>query len=94
MKARRSDGNQSELVRQMRKIGLSVQILSGVGDNCPDLLVGTKGKNYLFEVKDPAKPPSQRKLRPGQETFFRTWQGQVHKVETIEDVIKIIQPCQ
>lgn len=90
MRAKKVDSNQAELVKQMRKLGMSVAITSGLGDDFPDLVCGHRNINWLFEVKDPNKPPSKRKLRPGQQTFFDTWKGTVHKVETIDDVIKII----
>lgn len=90
MKARRTDKNQEQLVKQMRQIGMTVAVTSGLGDDFPDLVCGLRNINYLFEVKNPNKPPSKRKLRPGQQLFFDTWKGSVHKVETIDDVLKII----
>lgn len=90
MRARRSDSNQALLVEQMRKIGLSVFVTSRVGEGFPDVIVGTKGKNYLFEIKDPKKPPSKRTLTEDEKLFFRTWRGQVRVIETIDDVIKVI----
>lgn len=91
MRAKRTDSNQSLLVEQMRKLGMSVFITSGVGEDFPDLVCGFRNINYLFEVKNPNKRPSQRKLRAGQQQFFNTWRGSVYKVETIDDVLKIIQ---
>src|SRR5688572_20255894 len=91
MRARKTDSNQQELVKQMRKIGMSVFITSGVGDGFPDVVAGIRGVNYLFEIKDPAKPPSARKLTPDEQEFFNTWKGCVHKVETIEDVLEILK---
>jgi hypothetical protein len=90
VRARKTDSNQAELVKQMRKIGISVFITSGVGDGFPDVVAGLRGNNYLFEIKDPNKCPSARKLTPDEQDFFNTWKGSVHKVETIEDVIKIV----
>lgn len=91
MRARKTDSNQSHLVDQMRKLGMSVFITSGVGNGFPDAVVGIRKKNYLFEIKDPAKPPSCRKLTPDEQDFFNKWKGEVYKVETIDDVLKIIQ---
>lgn len=87
---KRTDANQTKLVEQMRKIGLSVFITSAVGDGFPDAVCGHRNINYLFEIKDPSKPPSKRKLTPDEQSFFNTWKGKVFKVETIDDVIKII----
>lgn len=95
MKARRSDGNQATLVEQMRKIGLSVFVTSRVGQGFPDVVAGKGGnKNFLFEIKDPKQPPSKRALTFDEQLFFDTWKGQVHLVETIDEVIKIVNACQ
>lgn len=90
MRARKTDSNQSTLVKQMRAIGMSVFVTSGVGEGFPDLVAGIKGQNFLFELKNPALSPSRKKLTPDEQTFFDTWKGKVYKIETIEDVIKII----
>ncbi len=90
MRAKKVDRNQAELVSQMRQIGISVQVTSMVGDDFPDLVAGFRGRNYLFEVKDGKKIKSKKKLTPGQEEFFKTWKGEVYKVESFDDVIKVI----
>lgn len=61
-----------------------------VGEGFVDAVVGFRKINYLMEIKDPAKPPSARKLTPDEQHFFDTWKGQVDKVETIDDVLKIV----
>lgn len=90
MRAKKIDENQPELVKQMRKIGMSVFVTSMVGNGFVDAVCGFRSKNYLFEIKDPNKPPSKRKLTDDEQKFFDTWKGEVHKVETIDDVLKII----
>lgn len=89
MRAARVDGNQKEIVTGLRKIGFSVLIISQL-KNCCDIVVGAKGRNYLIEIKDPAQPPSKRRLTEGEQGFFDNWNGQVDKVETIEEIINII----
>lgn len=89
--AKRVDANQSKIVEQLRRIGATVQVLSSVGQGCPDILVGYRTRNFLFEIKDGAKIPSKKKLTPDEEVFFQTWQGQVHKVESIEEILKVIE---
>ncbi len=59
------DKNQKDIVKELRKIGCKVTITSEVSDFC-DLVVGYKRKLYLVEVKDGTKPPSARKLTPGE----------------------------
>lgn len=91
MRPRRIDGNQKELVGQMRKIpGLTVRHTHMVGDGFVDITVGFRGRNYLLEIKDPAKPPSARKLTPDEEKFHAEWMGQAAVVETIDDVMKVL----
>jgi hypothetical protein len=86
----RTDGNQVLLVVQMRERGMTVQSLAMIGGGVPDLLVGCRGKNYLFEVKDPTQPPSKRRLTPDEVMVHRLWCGSVAVVETIDDVMKSI----
>jgi Holliday junction resolvase len=90
MRAKKVDDNQKEIVRQLRQLGVSVQHLHTVGDGCPDLLLGHKGKNFLVELKDARKIPSKKKLTPDEETFFNEWRGQVSKCETLEEILKVI----
>lgn len=90
MRAKKIDTNQPALVEQMRKLGMSVFVTSMVGNGFVDVVAGYRGINHLFEIKDPSKPPSKRKLTPDEEIFHNTWKGKVHKVETIDDVLSIV----
>ncbi len=81
-----TDANQQEIVDALKKIGCSVLVIG----TPVDLLVGHRARNFLFEVKDPNKPPSQRKKTPTQESFFASWKGQVRIVETAEDAIHVV----
>jgi uncharacterized protein Usg len=86
----RKDTNQHKIEADLAGIGLTVQDLSPMGDGCPDLLVGFKGRNYLFEIKDPDQPPSKRKLTQFEKRWREVWKGQVHTVMTTEEIINII----
>lgn len=88
--AARVDANQSDIVHALRKIGCSVQHLHAVGDGCPDLLAGRAGKNYLLEVKDGSKPPSDTKLTKDQAKWHIGWRGLVHIVYSVDDAIKVV----
>jgi hypothetical protein len=91
VRIKKVDTNQSKLVAQMRKIpGLRVAHTHTVGNGFPDVVISYKGVNYLFEIKDPSKPPSARKLTPDEEKFHSTWTGSIHVIEKIEDVLSII----
>lgn len=69
---------------------MSVFVTSSIGNGFVDVVAGLKGVNFLFEIKDPKKSPSRRKLTTDEDEFFKTWKGSVHKVETIEDVLRVI----
>ena len=91
MRARKIDDNQNEIVKMLRRIGCSVAVTSMIGKGHPDLMVGFRKKNFLFELKDGNKTESRKRLTPDEEKFFSTWQGQVNKVESFDEIIKIIQ---
>jgi hypothetical protein len=78
----RSDPNQAEIVKALRAVGATVDI---IGEPL-DLLVGYRGKNYLLEVKKDEKAA----LQPSQEEFFATWRGQRAKVTTIHEALAAI----
>ena len=86
------DSNQPEIVADLRKIGASVHSTAMVGNGLPDIVVGMFGKNWLFEIKDPAKPPSARKLTPKEKDFHALWQGDVSVIHTTEDALAIMFP--
>lgn len=90
-KRARGDANQTEIVSGLRRIGASVAITSQLGDGFTDLVVGWRGLNFLFEVKNPAQPPSKRKLTDDEQDFHDSWRGQVHVVESVEDALAIMQ---
>lgn len=86
----RVDSNQTALVKELRKIGLSVAITSSLGKGFPDIVVGWQGKNFLFEIKDPGKPPSARVLTEAEQDFADGWRGQITTVLTLDDCLKAI----
>lgn len=90
MRGKRIDANQPQLVKQMRKLGLSVAVTSALGNGFVDAVVGYQGVNYLCEIKDPGQPPSKRKLTPDEQYFHTNWKGQVKVIENINDVLKMI----
>ena len=75
--ANRVDANQKALVELWRRMGASVLILSGVGQGCPDVLLGYNGLNALVEIKDGAKAKSQQKLTTFETEFHTAWRGHI-----------------
>jgi hypothetical protein len=88
--ASRVDGNQPAIVSALRQVGASVLHTHQL-KNCFDLLVGYRGRTFLMEVKDPAQPPSARKLTEGEAEFRASWRGTpYHIVHTPAEAISII----
>lgn len=86
-RAARTDGNQADIVDDLRELGFSVQILASVGEGCPDLLVGAYGQNHLFEVKDPTKPKRDQMLTKDQAKWHGAWNGRVVVIKSFEDAM-------
>ena len=84
--AARADANQAEIMRSLRAVGADVIYIG----TPVDLLVGFRSENFLIEVKDSRKSPSQRKLTQAQVDFINRWRGTVYVVTTAEEAIKVI----
>ena len=89
-RAARVDDNQTEIVKDLRGVYATVTHLHAVGDGCPDILVGYKGINYLMEIKDGDKPPSDRKLTKPQVAWHRDWRGTVHVVLSSQEAFAVL----
>ncbi len=86
----RTDANQSEIVKTLRKWGVSVQPLSSVGGGVPDLLCGFRGLNVLLEVKDESAKPSDKRLTPAEADWHIRWRGQVIVVESAQQALDVV----
>lgn len=86
----KTDANQAEIVRALRKLGASVQSLASVGEGCPDLLVGYRGVNFVLEIKDGNLPPSKRKLTADESIWHGNWRGEVRLVESVTEAIDLV----
>jgi hypothetical protein len=79
-RAARKDGNEQALRAAWVAIGGSwLSIAPTVGGE-PDALLGFRGRMALVEVKDGRKTAGNRKLRPGQVEWHRTWRGEPVRV--------------
>ena len=90
MRSAKVDANQEQVVQVLRAAGASVQSLATVGKGCPDLLVGYRGANYLIEIKDGRRIPSQQKLTADQVRWHLHWSGRVHIAYSPDDALAII----
>jgi len=89
-RAAKTDRNQAEIVRALRQAGASVLCLHGVGQGCPDLAVGFRGKNYFLEIKDGDLPPSKQALTEDEQDFFWSWDGHYKLVTSVKEALEVI----
>lgn len=87
MKRPKTDRNQPEIVKALRDVGATVEILAAVGKGCPDLLVGYRGINYAIEVKDGERAPSEQRLTPDQDDWHARWRGHVEVVRSVDEAL-------
>lgn len=87
MYAKKVDVNQKEIVKAFRQLGATVIDLSKVGKGVPDVIVGYKDRTIFVEIKSGSKA----KFTPHQIEFINEWRGgKIERVETVDDVVKII----
>jgi len=88
---KRTDSNHAEIIKALRKIpNLSVFSTHEVGKGFPDIVIGYKGINYLIEIKDGKKSPSQRKLTDAELDFHLSWNGQIDTIKNLDELLQII----
>lgn len=85
MRAAKVDQNHGEIVKALRQVGASVESMARQGRGCPDLLVGYRGKNFVFEVK-----PAKGKLREQQIAWMEKWSGHADTVRSVDEALRAI----
>lgn len=85
---KRVDRNQVEIVKLLRKLGVTVRVTSQVGQGFPDLVISYAGRTYLVELKDGEKPPSLQRLTECEEKFHQSWQDKVYIINSAESAIE------
>ena len=83
MRRCRSDLNQSTIVRQLRQLGASVEVVSTQAHGF-DLVVGWRGRNYVVEVKQPGKKDELTDLERHR---LNTWAGLYIVIDSTEDFV-------
>lgn len=91
----RTDSNQPDIVKYLRSIpGVTVQV------SMDDILVGFRGKNFWFEIKEPGTVSkktgkiNESAIKQTQKDLREKWKGQyniVHSIEQIMEVMKIAE---
>lgn len=86
----RRDANHSEIVAAFQKFGWYVVDLSSVGGGVPDIVIGDSTNGLFFvEIKSPTTAYGKSGLSKSQKRFEAEWQGTVHIVRTLDDVIAL-----
>ncbi len=85
--AKRVDDNQLEIVRLLNQIpGVQCDV---VGQPV-DLLVGYKGKNFLFEIKRKDKIGRASAYTTKQADWIKDWPGQIRVASSFEEIYSVI----
>jgi hypothetical protein len=86
---KRVDANQKQIVHTFIALGASVLNLSRVGEGCPDILIGYKGKHsILCEIKaNESKPYTEPQIK-----FMQNWRGgAVCRIDSVDAAIRLIK---
>lgn len=89
-RAARTDTTQAEIIRTLRQLGVSVEIIG----KPVDLMVCFKGEVSLIEVKTP-RPTSEggnNGLTKDQVEFIARWPGKVHIVRNAQEAVVALMP--
>ena len=87
--AKRTDLNQAKIVKNLRAIP-GVSVLTDVDD----IMVGYKGVNYWFEIKNPDTATDKNgnvketSKRPSQKKLEKTWNGHWSIVTSLDEILK------
>jgi len=87
----RHDANHKTIVDALRKCGAKVLDLSGIGSDCPDVLIAFRGRLILAEIKNPDNWYGKKGLTPGQRKFADGWADTpVMVILTVDDALRAI----
>lgn len=86
--AARKDDNHNEVIKAFNSLGWSDLDISQL-KNCCDAFISKSGVTVAIEIKDGSKPPSQRKLTPGEVKFKNRWKGKYEIIQSIDDVLTL-----
>ncbi len=81
--AAKVDDNQTEIIKALEKIGVSVEVIG----KPVDLMICHRGETSVMEVKN---REGRNQLTKDQVEFIARWPGQVHVVHTPEEAIEAV----
>ena len=86
--AKRTDSNQTEIIKTLRQLGCSVFDSSRIACGFPDLVVGRNQITCLVEIKSDAKA----KFTSSQEMFMMNWKGSaVVRINDVDGAIRLVK---
>ncbi len=92
-RANTRDAGEREIIDALESVYASVLQLNM--EDVPDLLVGYRGRCFLFEIKAPKGPrggssADGQELSIGQREWFQLWQGHREVIRTPADALEAI----
>ncbi len=84
----RKDANHNLIANLFRSLGWTVHDVHQI-PNFADIIISRNRYTALVEIKDGSKPPSERRLTPGEHEFATNWSGDYLVVECEEDVFLV-----
>ena len=85
-KVARTDTNQKHIVQGLRDVGATVLHTHQRGSGAPDIIVGYRGRNFMFEIKS----DENATLTPDEQDFIDAWRGDMMIVYSLEDALMFI----
>jgi hypothetical protein len=88
--AAQRDANHGDIRDGLRDCGFDAEDIGGLGGGIGDILCRNRGTGRVrfFEIKDPAKPPSERYLTP-REKRMQALLGDLYVVvETLHEAVR------
>ena len=89
MLASKVDLNQPQIIRDLRKLGACVTVISSLGKGVPDLLVSYQDRWWLFELKNPDKPKSKQRLTQDEQKWVNKQKAPVYIIRDIGDALEV-----
>lgn len=83
----RVDANQKEILQVARQMGARALSLTDLGQGAPDILIGWRGYNYLWEIKNKL---GENIISQEQQDWMDTWRGQVCVIRTVQEAIEFL----
>jgi hypothetical protein len=89
---KRKDDNHDEIKEEFERLGAGVKDVHSLPDFV-DIIVTYQDSTVMVEIKDGAKPPSARKVTPGEQKFSDYWISKGGKwacIKSLEEVRELI----